>query len=176
MRRQRSTLAITRGPKAEFCVTGSESGLGKRRPRKGPPLAGWIRNEKNVLPFGELEALAGAFLTVLLSLMSASIARQQTEPLELAAEFGIKFDKCAGDAEASRTGLTGNASTSGEDQNIKAVGQFGREERLAHIGAGRLVWKVIFERPMIDRDLTFTGPEDDTRGGGLTTSGSQLLN
>ena len=108
--------------------------------------------------------------------MSASIARKQTEPLKLAAELGIKFDKCAGDAEASRSGLTGHASTSGEDQNIKTVGQLGREQRLTYVGACRFVDKVVFKRPVIDRDLTLAGPEEDTRGGSLAAPGSQLLN
>ena len=44
------------------------------------------------LAFGELEAFARALLTVLLSLMCASIAREKTELLELTAQFGIKLE------------------------------------------------------------------------------------
>jgi hypothetical protein len=44
------------------------------------------------LAFGELETLARALLTVLLSLMFARIARQKTELLELTAQFGVELE------------------------------------------------------------------------------------
>jgi hypothetical protein len=44
------------------------------------------------LAFGELEAFARALLTVLLSLMCASIAREKTELLELTAQFDIELE------------------------------------------------------------------------------------
>ena len=44
------------------------------------------------LAFGELEAFARALLTVLLSLMCASIAREKTELLELTAQFGVELE------------------------------------------------------------------------------------
>jgi hypothetical protein len=131
---------------------------------------------EDVLPLRELEALAGALLTVLLSLMCASIARKQAEPLQFPAELRIKFNQCAGNAEAGGAGLSADPAAIGEDQDIEAVSQLGSEQRLAHVSAGRFVCKIVFKRPVVDRDLTFTGPQEDTRGGSLAASGSQLLN
>ena len=53
------------------------------------------------LAFGELEALASALLTVLLSLMLARIARQEPKLLQLPAQFGIEFNQRTGDPEPS---------------------------------------------------------------------------
>jgi len=125
---------------------------------------------EDVLPFGKLEALAGALLTVLLSLMCASIARKQSEPLQLPAEFGIKFNQCAGNTEAGCAGLSADPAAMGEDQDVESISQLGSEQRLAHIGARRLVCKVVFKRPVIDRDLTLAGPQEDTRSRGLAAS------
>jgi len=130
---------------------------------------------EDVLPFGELEALAGALLTVLLPLMSASVARKQTESLQFTAELGVELNQRAGNAEACCAGLTADPAAIGENQNIETVSQFRGEQRLAHVGTGRLVDEIVFKRPMIDRNLTFTGPEEDTRCCGFPSSGSQLL-
>ncbi len=59
-------------------IAGLESKAEKKVPRRG-------------LAFGELEALAGSLLTVLLSLMSARIAREKTELLELTSQFDIEL-------------------------------------------------------------------------------------
>ena len=108
--------------------------------------------------------------------MCASIARKQTEPLQLASKLGIEFNKCAGNAEAGCAGLTADPAAIGEDQNVETIGQLRSEQRLPYIGARRLVDEIVFKWPVIDRNLTFTGPEEDTRGCGLAASGPQLLN
>ena len=68
-----------------------------------------------------------------------------------------------------------NAAAIGQYQNIEAVGEFGRKQRLTNIGTGRFIREIMFEGPVIDRDLAFTGPQEYARRRGLATTGSQLL-
>ena len=51
------------------------------------------------LALGELEALAGALLTVLLTLLDASVAGQQAISLQGLAQFSIELKQGAGNAE-----------------------------------------------------------------------------
>ena len=125
-----------------------------------------------VLAFRELEAFASALLTVLLSLMRASIAREKSELLELAAQLGIEFNQSAGNSKASCPGLSADTPAVGEDDDIEPVRCFGRKKRLPHISAGRLVREIAFKGPVVDYDLAFAGPQEDTRGGRLSASGS----
>jgi hypothetical protein len=134
--------------------------------------AEWIWKRKDVLPFGELEALASAFLTVLLPLMLTRIARKKAETLQFASELGIKFNQGTRNAEPGGPSLPADPTAMGEDQDIEPVCSLRGEQRLAHIGAGRLAYEVILKRPVIDGDLTFTGPQENTRGGGFAPAGS----
>src|SRR6476659_6362564 len=62
------------------------------------------------LSFAELEALACALLPVLLALLDARVARQEAFFLELRPQLDVVFDQRAGDAEAQRAGLAGDAA------------------------------------------------------------------
>jgi hypothetical protein len=128
--------------------------------------------EGNKLPLGELEALAGALLTVLLPFMCASIARQKSELLQFAAQFGIKFNQSAGNPEARRPSLSGHPATMREDQNIESFRCLGCKQWLPHIGASRFVHKVMVKRTSIDSDLTFPRPQKHARGCRLAAAGS----
>jgi len=79
------------------------------------------------LAFGELEALASALLTVLLSLMRASIARQKSELLQFPAQFGIVFNQRTGNPEPCRSGLSADPAAIGENQYIKLIRNFNRQ-------------------------------------------------
>ena len=108
--------------------------------------------------------------------MFASVARQETELLQLAAQFGIKFDQGAGDAEAGRPGLSGDSAAVGEDQDIELVRQLGSEQRLAHVSARGFVCEIMLKGPVVDRDLAFAGPQKNARRRGLAAARSQMLN
>ena len=107
----RSAREPTR-PKAEFAWISTEIGLAKGGSKA--IFCGVDTKREEVLPFGELEALAGALLTVLLPLMSARIARKQTEPFQLTAQLGIEFNQCPGYTESCCPGLTANPAAIGK--------------------------------------------------------------
>ncbi len=113
-------------------------------------------NEKKRLTFGELETLAGALLTVLLPLMFTSVAREETELLQFRTQFGVKFDKGTGNPETRGTGLAGYSAAVGENHNIETLRELHRQQRLPNVGAGRLICKIIIERPVIDRNLALS--------------------
>ena len=108
--------------------------------------------------------------------MFASIASQESELLQFAAQFGIELDQGAGNAEASRAGLSTNPAAIGQDQNVETLCRFGSEQGLTHVGERRLADKLVFERPVVHRDLAFTGTQEHTRRRCFATTRSQLLN
>src|ERR1700733_4574764 len=74
------------------------------------------------LALGELESLAGALLTVLLALVRARIAPQQSHLLQLRPQLGIEFEQGASNAQPRGAGLSRRSSASGENKNIELVG------------------------------------------------------
>jgi len=68
------------------------------------------------LALAELEALAGAFLSVLLTLFAAGIAGEHAFRLELLAQFKIEDEQCAGNTHADcvRLSVDAAAGTGGE--------------------------------------------------------------
>jgi len=122
-----------------------------------------------------LEALARALLTVLLSLMCASVARKKSELLELTSQLGVKFDQRARDAQARGAGLSADSTTLRKDDDIEALCGFSGEQRLAYVGAGRLAYKVILKGAVINGDLALTGSQKNPDSRSLAAAGSQLL-
>jgi hypothetical protein len=172
---QRAGSQESTRPKAEFCVVLGSARLGGSGWR-GRRTAGQDLETREVLAFGELEALTRALLSVLLSFMRASVTREKPELFELASQLGIKFDQSAGDAEARSPSLSADPAAIGQDQDIETVRSLGGEQRLAHVGAGRFIGKIIFKGPVIYGDLTFSGPQENAGGSGLAATGTQLLN
>src|SRR5215831_1494765 len=81
-------------------------------PFKVPPIS---------LAFAELEALARALLPVLLALLDARVARQEAFLLQLRPQFEVVFDQRAGDAEAQRAGLAGDAAAGDRRQHVELI-------------------------------------------------------
>src|SRR3954447_26130126 len=111
------------------------------------------KKNRSELTLGELEALAGALLPVLLSFFRTCIARQQSEGFQLTTQFRVEFDQGASNTHAGCSGLTTDTSAIGENHNVETVRHFGRQERLTHVGTSGLAHKIVFERPVIYRDL-----------------------
>ena len=143
-----------------------------RKGSRSYPAAVPIVKRQEVLAFGELEALARALLTVLLSLMCASVARKKPELLQFAAQLGVKFNQGACNAQSCRAGLAANSTTLGQDENVEALCRLGGKQRLPHVGACRFTNEIILERPVINGDLTFTGPQENAGSRGLAAAGS----
>src|SRR5207248_10581042 len=89
------------------------------------------------LPFTELEALARALLPVLLALLDARVARQEAFFLQPRPQLQVVFHQRAGDAEAQRAGLPGDAAARDRREHVELIGRFGDGERLLDLRAMR---------------------------------------
>src|SRR3954447_20023944 len=127
------------------------------------------------LPLGELEPLTCALLSVLLALVLAGIAGQETELLELATQFGIELNQCPCDAETGRAGLACEAAAVGEDQHIEFVGRFRCQERLTHHSPGGLGGEILVPSAAVDGDGALAGTQKNAGNGGLPPARSQML-
>src|SRR3954451_15849045 len=134
------------------------------------------KKNRSELTLGELEALAGALLPVLLSFFCACIACQQSERFQLSTQFRVEFNQGTSDTHTGCSCLTTDTTAIGEDQNIEPVRHLRREERLSHVGTSGLANKIILKRPMIYRNLALTRPQENACSCRLPTAGSQLLN
>src|SRR4051795_3983485 len=106
-------------------------------PFKVPPLLTVPVPAMTALPFAELEALARALLPVLLAFLDARVARQEAFLLEARPQLEVVLDERAGDAEAQRAGLAGNAPARNRRQDVELIGRFGDEQRLFDLGTER---------------------------------------
>src|SRR5450432_83739 len=123
------------------------------RPRYGKPQETCGRSKSSELALRELEPLASALLTILLTLMLAGIPSEEACCLELTAQLGVEFNQRAGDAHARGACLTTQPTAIGEDQHIELLGCFGSQQRTLHQSLRRLAHKVVGERTFVDFDL-----------------------
>jgi len=148
----------------------------KRKTTGAPKLAPLLENGSgNALAFGELEALAGALLAVLLAFVRARIAREETELLQLSAEFRVELAQRTGNAEANGAGLTDHATANRGYEDVELVRHFGGEKGLPDGRARGFVGKVVFEVALIDLDVPIAGAEEHAGDRSLAASGSQML-
>src|SRR5688572_8156309 len=82
------------------------------------------------LALRELEAGAGALLSVLLALFHARIAREEAGLLEALAKLGVVNLERARDAVANRTGLPARAAAVHRDDDVELVDRLRQRERL----------------------------------------------
>src|SRR5882757_7400857 len=73
------------------------------------------------LALAELESLAGALLPVLLALLDARVAGEQTFALQRLAQLDVELEQSAGDAHLHRIGLGADAAAGdvGEDVEVR---------------------------------------------------------
>src|SRR5271156_1174522 len=81
------------------------------------------QRERNNLSFRELEPLARALLTVLLTLARARVATQQSKLLQLRPQLGIKLEQCAGNAQPRGAGLTVGSTAVRQNNDVELVRQ-----------------------------------------------------
>jgi len=134
------------------------------------------RKRHQNLSFGELEPLAGALLSVLLSFVRARVAGQKAELLQPGPQFRIEFHQGPGNAQTGRARLAGNPAAIGEDQQIELIRGLGGRQRLPHQGARTLRGKVILERAAVNFDLALAGPQENAGHRSLPASRTQILN
>src|SRR5687767_991925 len=85
---------------------------------------------KPPLTFTELEPLTGASHAVLLALLRAGIAREQSFLLQARAILGVDFAERARDAETNGAGLAGDAAAGDGAEHVELVGILGQHQRL----------------------------------------------
>ena len=125
------------------------------------------------LTLRELEALAGTRLTGFLALLHAAVTRHAAGLLERGAEIRVGFDQRTGQSVADGTGLTGNAATLREHDNVgrgKVVA--GDRDRLLEIVAERLRGDVGLEGFAVDGPFALAFNERNARDGGFAAAGA----
>ena len=112
------------------------------------------------LTFAELEALACLFLSVLLTLDHAGIARQQSGVAELRAIIFINEEKSTCDAHLHRASLAVRAATAYADEGIVAIIGFGNGKGHAHLVEQKLGREVFADLFAVDSHLARSGGEE----------------
>src|SRR5262245_36259981 len=92
--------------------------------------AGGAQRLRGFLPLRELEALAGARLSVLLALLHAGVAGQHAFLAQHAAQRLVEAHERPGDAEADRAGLAGQPAAVRRGVHVVAADRVGERERL----------------------------------------------
>src|SRR6516162_11570575 len=95
--------------------------------RHGPDASLGDAQVQNHLALRKLEALAGAFLPVLLALVLPRVAAEHSLLLQLRAQFGIKLQQGARNAQLRGAGLAIRTAASRGDENVELVRRLGRQ-------------------------------------------------
>src|SRR4051812_40638228 len=102
-------------------------------------------NRASGLALGELEPGAGAFLSVLLALLHARIARKETGLLEPLAQLGVVDLKRARDAVADRSGLPARTAAVHRHDDVELVVRLRQRQRLLDDHLQHFVGEVVIE-------------------------------
>src|ERR1043165_3463995 len=129
----------------------------------------------NALAFRELEALARALLPVLLALLGARVARDESRVLERGAEVCVHLHKSARAAVGRRTGLSRRASARDVDHDVELVCGVGERQGLADDHAQGLVGEVLLEGLAVDLEVARARPQVNPRGRSLAPTRSVIL-
>src|SRR5580704_8155650 len=111
------------------------------------------------LALGELEALAGALLPVLLALFHARIARKKTVGAQGGAQLRIVLGDGAREAHANGSGLTANAAAVHGAHDVDLIGEAGELQRLGGVMFPSMIRKILFRSAAIDGELAAAGAE-----------------
>src|SRR5262249_40374544 len=112
---------------------------------------------------------------VLLALLRASVARQETFFLQLLAKFQVVFDERARNTEAHCARLPRHAATVDRRQDVELVGGFCQPERPANLCSERLGGEERFEGALVDADGPGAGAEEHASGRCLATTCAVIL-
>src|SRR4029079_9205839 len=124
------------------------------------PAGSWKREGGSFcLSLTALEPLARSFLSVLLALLDARIARQEARLLQPLPQLDVVLNQRARDPKPQRAGLSCDAAARDGREHIELVRGFGDCERLLDLGAERFGGEGLFERLAIHDHAAITGPE-----------------
>ena len=144
----------------------------KRKEGDRSPLSSLVHS---CLALGELEALPGALLSVLLALLGARVTGQESGLLELLAQLTVELAEGPGDAMANGTRLASAPAARDIDQYVELGQRIGQLEWLSDNHPQRLVLKVIVDWGTVDLELTAPFAKVDTCGSAFATTGSVIL-
>ncbi len=126
------------------------------------------------LALGELEALAGAWLTGLFPFLHPWVTGEETERFNELAVLRIDFRERAGDRVTDGDGLTVDAAAFDDDLEVELVNGSNVLERSEN-GVLKLNGrKIFFERAIVDDDLAGAFGKPDVSHGGFATAGGAL--
>src|SRR6266481_6941457 len=74
---------------------------------------------------GELEPLASALLPILLALVLARVAREESQLLQFRAQLGVELQKSPRDSQFCGSGLARGPSAGRGNQNVEFIRGFG---------------------------------------------------
>src|SRR5262245_54101378 len=127
------------------------------------------------LTLAELEALARSRHAVLLALLRAGVAREQSLVFQALAQLRVVLDERARDAQADSAGLSRDTAAGHRGQDVELVAGLGDREGLANLGAERLGGEKSVERLVVDADDSRARSEKYARGRCLPASGPVIL-
>src|SRR5207249_3468417 len=119
--------------------------------------------------------LARSRASLLLALLCARVAREEPFVLEPLPQFEVVLDERAGDPEPYGSRLPGHTAAGNGCQDVKLIGGFRQNQRLANLGSQSLGWKERFEGSAVDADRAAAGPKKHAGGGRLASPGSIVL-
>src|SRR6185312_3732354 len=111
------------------------------------------------LPLRELEALASAFLSVLLPLFDSRIARDQSRLLQRWPQVRVVTNQRPSNTMTNRARLACWTTAGDIHQHIEFVRRLSQVQRLANDHSQRFIGEVRFERLVINLDVAGAGAQ-----------------
>src|SRR5690348_159605 len=133
------------------------------------------RPSKRMLALRELGGATGLVQADLLALDLAGVAGHETGLAQRRLQAFVVLDQRAGDAQADRAGLAGDAATGDRHLDVELAGALGQFQRLAHDHAGGLATEELLERLAVDFDGAAALAQEHAGGGGLAAASAVIL-
>src|SRR5260370_41611443 len=119
--------------------------------------------ELQKLTLRELEALARAFLSVLLAFLHSRIARQKSVLAQRRAQLWIKSRNRTRQSHAHRASLSAYAAAMRRHHHVHLVRDIRELQWLARVMLPRVVWKILFHCPAGDGELARAPTQETAR-------------
>ncbi len=127
------------------------------------------------LALGELRRATGLLEAALLALDDAGVAGEETSALEVGTVVA-SLEKSAGDTQTQGAGLTGDAATIAQGDDVEGTEGVGHLERGEGILNELMTAEVLLGVTLVDGHLTGAGDDTDTSNGILATAGAVVNN
>jgi hypothetical protein len=115
-------------------------------------------------------------LPVFLAFLHARIARQKPFLFQDPAQLSTELDERARDTVLDSAGLTVRSSAGYAHMNVEFIESIRGFQRPLYQHPVGFIEEVCFEIPVIDCEVSGTGPENHTRRGSFPAARAQVLN